>query len=147
MSTTYRLILAAVLVVSLSACGSQQSKMDTDKSLYARLGGQEAISAVVIHLWGVVSKDERINGYFSHTQPEAFAGLLTDFLCMGTGGPCEYKGRSMAATHVGMNVSSDAFDALAEDVVTTLTHFKVPAQEQGEVMSLLGSMKSDVINH
>ena len=144
MNALKRFALLILLAVSVSACTSMQPEQ---KSLYDRLGGKEAITAVVQHLWGVVAKDTRINGYFANTKPEAFAGQLVDFLCRGSGGPCVYKGKDMHQAHVGMQVTGAAFDALAEDIVITLDHFKVPAKEKGEVMAMLGGMKPDVINH
>lgn len=140
-----RLALPVLFALFVTACSTPPKPQE--KTLYERLGGKEAITAVVQHLWGVVEKDSRINGYFAHTKPEAFAGQLVDFLCQGSGGPCTYKGQDMHKAHVGMNITPAHFDALAEDIVITLDHFKVPQQEKGEVMAMLGGMKEAVINH
>lgn len=144
MKQVSRLVLVFLFAAVITACTTVETQ--ETKPLYDRLGGKEAISAVVNHLWSVASKDERINQYFAHTKPEVFAGQLVDFLCQGSGGPCTYKGQDMVSAHVGMKISSAEFDALAEDIVITLDHFKVPAQEKGEVMAMLGGMKQDVIN-
>ncbi len=140
-----RVTVMLVLAGLVSACSMMETQ--EPKPLYDRLGGKEAITAVVNHLWSVASQDDRINHYFAHTKPEVFAGQLVDFLCQGSGGPCTYKGQDMMAAHTGMNISDDDFNALAEDVVITLDHFKVPEQEKGEVMAMLGGMKNDVVNH
>jgi len=139
--------IAAVMALGVAACSSNGMNAQPQASLYDRLGGKEALSAVVNHLWGVVAADERINGRFANTQPAAFAGQLVDFLCQGTGGPCQYQGKNMHDAHTGMNLSSAEFMALGDDVVQTLNHFKVPAAEQKEVMDLLISMQGDVIDH
>ena len=136
--------LALLFAASITGCATMKQE---EKSLYERLGGKEAITAVVGHLWSIASKDERVNEYFANTKPEVFAPAMVDFLCQGSGGPCEYKGQDMHAAHVGMHITSEAFDALAEDIVTTLNHFKVPQKEQNEVMTMLGGMKPAVINH
>lgn len=117
------------------------------KPLYDRLGGKEALNAVVGELWTVVAADARINRYFAKTKPEAFAGQLVDFLCQASGGPCQYKGQDMLAAHKGMQLSEADFNALAEDTVVVLDKFKVPAQEKGEVMGMLGSLKGAVVGH
>lgn len=141
----YNAAIAMALTLLITACTTTQPQ--TKKTLYERLGGKEAITAVVKHLWGVVQKDDRINGYFANTKAEDFAPLLIDFLCEGSGGPCKYKGRDMRTAHTGMNITSDAFDALAEDIVISLDHFNVPEKEKNEVMTMLGGMKEDIINH
>jgi hemoglobin len=138
--------MITVMLLSLSMTGCATTE-PTEKSLYDRLGGKPAITAVVEHLWSIASKDERINAYFAKTKPEVFAPAMIDFLCQGSGGPCQYNGRDMYSAHVGMNITGAAFDALAEDIIITLAYFKVPEQETGEVMSMLGGMKTAVIDH
>lgn len=119
---------------------------DNGKTLYERLGGKGALTAVVNELWAVVAADARINASFAHTKPEVFGGQLVDFLCQASGGPCQYRGKDMKSAHTGMKLSDADFNALAEDTVKVLDKFKVPANEKGEVMGLLGSLKGDVVN-
>ncbi|MES2150074.1 MAG: group 1 truncated hemoglobin [Pseudomonadota bacterium] len=142
MSTLLRLAATGLLALSCSAAayGADQP------SLYARLGGKGALTAVVNELWTVVAADVRINARFAKTRPEAFGGQLVDFLCQASGGPCTYQGQDMQHAHTGMRLSDAEFSALAEDTVMALDHFKVPAGEKGEVMRLLASLKSDIVN-
>jgi hemoglobin len=51
----------------------------------------------------------------------------------------------MKATHAGMGVTNSAFDALVEDLVATLDQFKVPEREKKELLSVLGPMRSDIV--
>jgi hemoglobin len=136
--------LATIGLLSLSFSGAALAA-DTP-SLYQRLGGKGALTAVVNELWAVVAADTRINARFAHTKPEAFGGQLVDFLCQASGGPCKYQGQDMKTAHTGMKLDDADFNALAEDTVKALDKFKVPATEKGEVMNLLGSLKGDVIN-
>ena len=114
-----------------STSGSATSKKTTmtDKSLYDRLGGKPAITAVVDDFVGRVAADNRINGKFANTDIPRFKMLLMEQICQASGGPCTYTGRSMKATHAGMGVSSSDFDALVGNLVATLNKFKVPERE------------------
>jgi hemoglobin len=145
MNMLIRALTSLVLILSLAACSSPGAKPEA--SLYDRLGGKDAIAAVVGKLYGVVAADSRINGRFAHVSPEAFGPLLTDFLCEAAGGPCDYQGRDMKTTHTGMALTDGEFDALAEDAIIALDHFKVPARESGEVISMLASLRGDVVGH
>jgi hemoglobin len=51
----------------------------------------------------------------------------------------------MKDAHRGMGVNRPAFDALVEDLVKTLDKFKVPEKEKGELLSVLGPMKKDIV--
>ena len=68
-----------------------------------------------------------------------------DQVCGATGGPCTYTGRDMKTTHAGMRISNVDFTAMVEDLVAALHKFKVPQTEQEELLGLLGSMKSDIV--
>ena len=140
-------IAAAVLATSATAflCAAPAAAQTTPKTLYERLGGKEALTAVVGELWSVVAADARINRYFARTRPEVFAGQLVDFLCQASGGPCQYKGKDMPAAHTGMQLTDGDFTALAEDTALVLDRFKVPTQEKGEVLNMLGSLRPSVV--
>lgn len=142
---TSRIFLPLIMAASLmlSACGTMQPR---EKSLYERLGGKEAIVAVIDDFVGNVVADDRINKRFANSNPVRLKSQMVDFVCQGTGGPCKYTGRDMKTGHTGMNITEAEFNALVEDLVKTLDKFKVPAKEKNDLLGLLGSMKGDIIN-
>jgi len=71
--------------------------------------------------------------------------MLIDQVCEAAGGPCKYAGRSMKEAHAGMGVTSGEFDALVQDLVATLNHFKVGKKEQDEILGVLGPLKTDIV--
>ena len=149
-----RRILTVTLVVCALAMGAfaQNGMMAKDgkKSLYDRLGKTEAISAVVDEFLKNVVGDDRINKFFADTvkDPKQVAKLrqnLIDQICMATGGPCKYKGKSMEKAHKGMNISDGDFGALVEDLVKALDKFNVPAPEKNELLGALAALKGDIV--
>jgi hemoglobin len=114
-------------------------------SLYERLGGLDAITAVVDDFVARCAGDSRINGKFARTDVPRLKKMLVDQVCQATGGPCTYSGRDMKETHLGMGVTAGEFDALVEDLVTTLNQFNVPKPEQDELLGLLGPMRGDIV--
>lgn len=149
--------MGAMLLGALALCGgcadtgggSQTSRAaaaaPAAKSLYDRLGGKPAITAVVDQFVANVAADGRINNRFATTDIPKLKGHLVDQVCQATGGPCRYQGREMKATHLGMQISSADFGALVQDLVAALDTFNVPAGEKGELLALLGSMKKDIV--
>jgi hemoglobin len=114
-------------------------------SLYERLGGLDAITAVVESFVGRCAGDSRINAKFVRTDVPRLQKMLVDQVCEATGGPCTYTGRSMRETHDGMGVTAGEFEALVEELVATLDEFGVPAAEQDELLGLLGPMRSEIV--
>ena len=115
------------------------------KSLYERLGGKPAIAAVVDQFVANVAADGRINNRFASTDIPKLKGHLVDQVCQATGGPCQYQGRDMKRTHLGMQISSADFGALVQDLVAALDAFHVPAGEKSELLGMIGSMKGDIV--
>jgi hemoglobin len=120
------------------------------KSLYARLVGKNAITAVVDEFVGIVANDARINSFFADAAKDpqrlaAFKMKLVDQICQGTGGPCKYRGKDMKTAHTGMNITEEHFNALVEDLVAALNKFNVPEAEKNELLAILGPMKADIV--
>src|SRR5215468_5006650 len=139
-SFAFPVVLAAAML--LAACqnmGMQQ------KSLYDRLGGKDAITAVVDDFVANVAADSRINGFFAKADVPRLKRNLVDQICQATGGPCTYTGKDMRTAHKGMGITDADFNALVQDLKKSLDKFKVPAKEQGELLGALGSLKPQIV--
>jgi hemoglobin len=116
-----------------------------ERTLYERLGGMDAITAVVEDFRDRVAGDDRINLKFARTDLARLRKMLIDQVCEATGGPCRYNGRGMREAHAGMKVTKGEFNALVDDLVATLNQFKVPSAEREELLAILGPLKSDIV--
>lgn len=115
------------------------------ESLYERLGGKEAITAVIDDFVARCAADGRINGKFARTDIPRLKSSLIDQVCEATGGPCTYSGRDMRTTHDGMGVTAAEFDALVGDLVATLDQFGVGEAEKSELLGALAPMRADIV--
>ncbi|MGV3620548.1 MAG: group I truncated hemoglobin [Archangium sp.] len=116
-----------------------------NKPLFERLGGKPAIEAVIDDFLGRVGADERINSGFAVGHLPRLRQRLIELVCAATGGPCTYSGRDMTTAHAGMKITNEQFDALVGHLVATLDKFKVPDREKGELLGLLGPMRSQIV--
>jgi hemoglobin len=144
-------VLFGVLLIVAGSTPVAQAA-DTQKSLYDRIGGQPAVNAVANGLVDRILKDDRVNHWFAHAAASpantaAYKAQLASFLCTGLGGPCKYTGLDMMAAHRGRGVTNEAFGAVAEDLVAVLDQLKVPAQEKGEVLKIVGSLKPSIVQN
>jgi hemoglobin len=113
--------------------------------LYDRLGGLDAITAVIDSFVARCAADDRINRKFARTDVPRLKKMLVDQVCEATGGPCTYSGRDMRETHDGMGVTAGEFDALVEDLGATLDEFSVPEAEQAELVGILGPFRGEIV--
>ena len=116
-----------------------------ERSLYERLGGIEAITAVARAFEDRAAKDDRINQKFARTNLDRLTKEFVDQLCQDTGGPCTYTGLNMRQAHTNMGVTSGEFDAFMEDLVATLNDFNVGKAEQDELLNNLRPMRAEIV--
>ena len=140
------LVAAATLVAGCSGGMQGGTTMIENKSLYNRLGGTPAITAVVDDFIGNVAADTRINQRFAKADIPRLKRMLVDQICQASGGPCTYTGASMKDAHKGMKITDAEFNALVADLVKSLDKFKVGAAEKNDLLGALGAMKPDIVN-
>ena len=63
-----------------------------ERSLYDRLGGTDAITAVVRAVVDRQLKDDRIDRKFARTNRDRLIKEFVDLICQATGGPCNTPG-------------------------------------------------------
>ena len=142
--------LISVLTTLFILCVGASTAQADDSTLYHRLGGKKAITAVVDDFVGRVAADSRINHFFSATASDpkrlaSFKRKLVDQICEASGGPCKYKGKDMKSAHAGMGISSADFSALVSDLVAALDKFKVAEADKNTLLGVLGPMSSDIV--
>ena len=116
-----------------------------ERSLYDRLGGVDAIMAVVRAVADRQMKDDRISQKYARTNVDRLIKEFVDMICQATGGPCTYTGRNMTETHHNMGVTSGEWDAFVEDVVAVLNDFKVGKAEQDELLNILAPLRPEIV--
>jgi len=115
------------------------------QSLYDRLGGAAAVTAVIDAFVARCAADARINSKFARSDVPRLKSMLVDQVSEASGGRVRYAGRSMSETHRGMKVTAGEFDALVEDLVTTLGQFGVGDADQEELLGILGPLRSEIV--
>lgn len=118
------------------------------KSLYERLGGYDAISAVANDLLPRLQTDPQLGRFWAHRGADGVARekqLLIDFLCSSSGGTVYYRGRNMVLTHRGMGISESDWNVFLGHAGATLAKFQVGEAEQRDVVNFVLSLKSEIV--
>jgi len=123
----------------------------SQKSLYDRLGGVYPISVVVDDFIERLLVDDTLNANPAireareHVPRQGLKFHVTALVCQVTGGPCKYAGREMRASHAHLNISEEEWQEMLADFRETLDKFSVPAGEQGELVVIVNSTKTDIV--
>ena len=122
--------------------------MSDTKTLYARLGGYDAIAAVAADLLPRLMADTDLRRFWAHRGEDGVRReeqLLIDFLCASAGGPLLYTGRDMVTSHKGMRISEADWTSFIGHLQATLEKFQVPAAERDDVLAFIDSTKSEIV--
>ncbi len=114
-------------------------------TLYAQLGEQAGIARIVDGAVTLYLTDPRIKDDFDNINPDHLRQRITSFICQLAGGPCQYKGRSMAASHKGLHLHQAEFNAVAEDLQTAMEQAGIPYWTQNRLMARLAPMERDIV--
>jgi hemoglobin len=154
----YYVIAALSFAAIFTACDDEEVVTPTPaKTLYERLGGVNAISAVVDQFIANVAADPEMKRTFQPLLDDVgkngaesarlrlLRANLIDQIGEAAGGPLKYKGKDMVTAHKGMKITDKEFNALVADLVAALNKFTVPAQEQTELLTVLGGLKGQIV--
>lgn len=119
---------------------------ETADTLYARLGGHDAIMKLACDIYDNHANNPTIKSRFVDSDRERVATVVGELMCAGFGGPETYTGKDMVAAHRGMNINEKEFLAVCDDVMDALDKHSVAQREKDEILGILYSMKPDVVH-
>ena len=141
-------IFALAVVIAWACAPTAAEQNQTKKTLYERLGGYNAIAAVVDDFIGKLIADKQFERFFvghSTDSKKRIRQHILDQFCAAAGGPCIYTGRTMKDSHQGLGISEAEWNAAAKHLVATLDKFKVGAEEKKELLDFVTSLKGDIV--
>lgn len=145
------LALVASFAIGQSFAGSYDAESMTSshqETLYQKLGGYDAISAVVKDLATRLVTDPELGVYFKGLNTEDKSRLinrLTDFICNATGGPCIYTGRDMRTAHEGLSITDKDWNRFVYLAQETFNKYNIPSDLQNQLLQTLGSLKPAIV--
>jgi hemoglobin len=165
MTTTFTPIVRAALVglVVAAAFAPGCAKQKTDEvagksepmpSLYQRLGGEDAIRAIITDTNARALRDPKVNFVREGTphqwsaSPEDIQRLnsqMTDYFVSVTGGPSRYAGPGIHNAHQGMRISDAEFRAYIDNLRAALTARHVPGPDAQEFVRLAQKYRVDIV--
>lgn len=119
-----------------------------EPTLYKRLGGYDAIAAVVDEFIGRMATDPQLGKFFDGHSVESLRRirqLVVDQLCAASGGPCYYTGRTMKASHEGLKITAADWDVAVKHLTATLDKFKVGPKEREDLFAAVGTLRADIV--
>jgi hemoglobin len=124
----------------------EEIDMNTEATLYERLGKRPGIEAIATDIFNNHVKNPKVKTRYANSDPANVIRLVTEMCCAGFGGPETYTGKDMITAHTGMNINEEEFIAVCDDVLAALDKNNVGKREKDEVLCILYSLKNEVVH-
>ncbi len=122
-------------------------KTAREDSLYQKLGGKAAMDAAVEAFYVKVLADNRVKHFFDDINMARQRRKQKEFLSAAFGGPIPWTGKDMRKAHANLpGLNETHFNAIAENLKSTLVDLKIKPELIDQVMAIAGSVKDDVLN-
>ncbi len=118
---------------------------NTQKPLYERLGGESGIRKIASDVLDKNFNNPLIGYHFRNIDMDKLKRLVFEFFSMGTGGPHHYSGRDMRTAHTGMHINEEEWVSATDDMVWALDKNGIGELEKNEVITILESLKGEVV--
>ena len=115
------------------------------ETIYERIGGQEALTAVVDDFYVRVLADERIAGFFSGANMSRLKGRQVEFFSAALGGPEPYQGASMRDVHRGRGIQQAHFDLVAACLTESLLAAGVDGETTEQIIGAIAPLADDIV--
>ncbi len=131
--------------------GGGSGRRDVDeqqRTLYKRLGGYDAIAAIIADLFQLLKEDERFRRFGLGRSLDSKARvqqLTVEQICSLAGGPCIYLGRDMKTSHRGLGIMEEEWKANLELTAKVLERHAVGKQEQREFLELFERYRGEIV--
>jgi hemoglobin len=113
-------------------------------SIYDRIGGYEAIEAVVEDFYVRVLGDDQLQKFFAGTNMSRLKGRQAEFFAAALGGPGPYTGAPMKHVHQGRGITMHHFNLVAGHLAGALTAAGVPSQTVTEILGVVAPLAPEI---
>lgn len=113
-------------------------------SIYAQIGGAEAIETVVEDFYVRVLADDELAGFFTGTNMARLKGKQAEFFGAALGGPDPYTGAPMRQVHQGRGITPHHFALVAGHLSDSLTAAGVPEPLVAEIIAAVAPLADEI---
>ena len=112
--------------------------------VYKDFGELPGLTALMDDFMVLLLADPRMRPFFENADQAAIKKHLVEQFCVILGGPCTYTGRNMKASHAGLEINRNNFNALVEDLQVAMNKHGIPFRSQNKLLAKLAPMHHEI---
>ena len=115
-------------------------------TLFEKYGGFSTVSQIVRQFYQDVLASPNLKNYFKDVDMAVLIDHQTKFISHALGGPAQYTGRTLEASHTSLKITHEHFDEVAEILQDTLEDAGMSDEDVETVMGIVGSTRSAIVS-
>jgi len=138
-----------LIAMAMMATAAARAAVPGGDTLYARLGGYDAIQEYVALVFPRVAAHPELHNLFvghgNDSQQRQFQ-MVVELVCKSTGGPCIYTGRPMPAVHTGLNITERNWTTFMKIISDGMDEKKYPSDVKAEFLRVWENFRPGVVD-
>ena len=118
--------------------------MQTQPTLFDRIGGEYAVKRLVRSFYDRVLKDPELAPFFENASIQRLFNMQYEFFAAALGGPVAYSGLSIHKAHFGRGIEREHLARFVNHLIDTLKDWDVTDHEINQLISRINTYADDV---
>lgn len=112
--------------------------------LYDRIGGEEAIEAVVFDFYRRVFADPELSPFFTEISVERLGVMQREFFAAALDGPVRYTGRPLNQVHADLGITTRHLTRFLDHLMAALADRGVTEADRYEIHSRINTYSDEI---
>ncbi|CAB5141388.1 Cyanoglobin; Hemoglobin-like protein HbN [Olavius algarvensis associated proteobacterium Delta 3] len=119
--------------------------IDTQQTLYERVGGEPAVTELVHDFYDRVLADPELQPFFEQTSLDKLHRMQREFFSAAMDGPITYSGRPLSHVHHGRGITRHHFGLYVGHLLDTLKTRGIDDQDVQDILGRISTYTNDII--
>ena len=116
------------------------------ETIYDQLGGSDVLKTAVTVFYNRVVEDDNLAKWFDGVDLSRLRAHQRAFLAAALDGPRLFAGRDLTASHAGMEITDDAFEAIVNHLLTVLADLDIDETAIEQVGARLDALRDQIVS-
>ena len=117
---------------------------DKQKTLFERVGGEQAIAELIHQFYDRVSADPELTPFFKNTSMDKLRRMMREFFSAALDGPITYTGKPLDYVHHGRGITKHHFALYVGHLIDILHGREIKDQDVQDIISRINTYADEI---
>ena len=118
--------------------------LEEQKTLFQRVGGEQAITELIHEFYDRVLADPELKPFFKDTSVDKLRRMQREFFSAALDGPITYTGRPLSHVHHGKGITKYHFARYVDHLIDTLRSRDITEKDVNDIIGRINTYANDI---